>query len=60
MRHRDKTLLIDLLNKGATLIRDNDCCYVTDSEDNSYSFDFGPDGLVVIFCDHLGYKTELC
>lgn len=61
---RNERLFWELLElSDATLVVDNDCCFVTYNEDEegeveSESFDFGPEELVFMLADKLDIKVE--
>lgn len=64
---RDEKLFWKLLEgPQATLVVDNDCCYIQHSYDadteeyDSTSFDFGPKDLIFIFGAKLGLDMENC
>ena len=62
----NENLFWELLElSDATLVVDNDCCYITYNKDEegdteSQSFDFGPEDLAFIFGKKLDIKMEKC
>jgi len=56
---RNVNLFWELLQlSDATLVVDNDMCYIEYGEEESESFDFGPKDLVFIFAEKYDIQAE--